>query len=82
MAKDRALKVVHPNYTRVFWGNKGYLPTEQQIMEVAQGKIQGQYAVKRVLRRIDDPNRIFIGTQIGNYREQTLNLINSKERKG
>ena len=77
--KNKSLKILRPNYTRVFWGNKGYLPTEQQIMEVAQGKIQGQYAVKRVLRKIDDPARIYIGTQIGNYREQTLELIHGKE---
>ena len=79
--KDGKLKIVHPNYTCIFWGNKNFVPTEQQIMEVAQGKIQGQYAVKRVLRRIDDPARVYIGTQIGNYREQTLSLIHGKERK-
>lgn len=75
--KTRSWKIVHPNYTNVFWGNRGYLPTEQQIVDIAQGKVQGKYAVKRVLRNIDDPARFYIGTQIGNYRIQTLNLINS-----
>ena len=77
--KDKALKVVHPNYTFVAWSNKGFLPTEQQIMDVACGKMGERYAVKRVFRMIDDPMRIFIGTQIGNYREQTLELIHGKE---
>ena len=77
--KSKSLKIVQPNYTCIFWGNKNFVPTEQQITDIAQGKIQGQYAVKRVLRRIDDSTRVYIGTQIGNYREQTLELIHDKE---
>lgn len=80
--KDGALKVIQPNYVRVFWGNKGILPSEQQITDIAQGKVPMIYAVKRITRKIDDPSRVYIGTQIGNYREQTLNLINSNQRKG
>lgn len=80
LGKSRSLKIIQPNYTFVAWRNKGFLPTAQQITDIAQGKVKGRYAVKRVSRKIDDPTRVYIGTQIGNYREQTLNLINNKER--
>lgn len=79
--KDKSLKITQPYFTRVFWEMKGILPTIQQITEIAEGKIAKKYAVKRVLRNIDDPARVYIGTQIGNYREQTLNLIHSKTKE-
>ena len=79
--KDKSLKITQPNFTRIFWEMKGILPTIQQITEIAEGKIAKKYAVKRVLRNIDDPARVYIGTQIGNYREQTLNLIHSKTKE-
>lgn len=78
--KDKLLKVTQPNYVRVFWSNPGYLPTAQQIVDIAQGKVPMIYAVKRVLRKIDDPARIFIGTRIGNYREQSIRLMQAKRR--
>ena len=81
LSKGKSLKIIQPNYVRVFWNNKDYLPTTEQITDIAQGKMPGIYGVKRVLRTIDDPARVYIGTQIGNYREQTLNLIRGKERK-
>ena len=79
--KTKQWKIIQPNYVRVFWSNKGIIPTEQQITDIAQEKVRGVYAVKRVSRKIDDPIRIFIGTKIGNYRDQTLNFIHDKERK-
>lgn len=73
--KDKSLKVIQPNYTCVFWANKGYLPTTEQIMNVVQGKMNGSYSIKRVLRDINDPVRVKIGTEIGNYRRQVMDLI-------
>lgn len=77
--KTAHFKVHQPNYTFVAWGNKSFLPTHEQIIEVAQGKMNGRYSVKRVSRNLDDTERIFIGTQIGNYRQEAINLmINAK----
>lgn len=77
--KTANFKVHQPNYTFVAWGNRNFLPTHEQIIEVAQGKMNGFYSVKRVLRNLDDTERIFIGTQIGNYRQEAINLmINAK----
>ena len=77
--KTAHFKIRQPNYTFVAWNNRSYLPTHEQIIEVSQGKMDGRYSVKRVLRNLDDPERIFIGTQIGNYRQEAINLmINAK----
>ena len=77
--KTANFKVRRPNYGFVAWRNKDILPTHEQIIEASQGKMEGIYSVKRVLRNLDNPERVFIGTQIGNYREQLINLlINAK----
>ena len=73
--KTAHFKVRQPNYTCVFWENKMYLPTTEQIMNIVQGKMDGRYSIKRVLRDINDPVRVQIGTEIGNYREQVIDLI-------
>ena len=73
--KTTPLKARQPNYTFVAWGNKNFMPTHEQIIEASQGKMDGRYSVKRVLRNLDDPERTFIGTQIGNYRERLIDLM-------
>ncbi len=45
------------------------------ILNVAEGKVEGKYSVKRIARMLDEPNRIYIGEKLGGYREQTLALL-------
>lgn len=66
------------NYTFVPWSQANLLPNQQQIIDIAQGKMNGKYSIKRVLRSINDPVRFQIGTQIGNYRDKSMYFIKTK----
>ena len=78
---SKGLKNKNLNYTFVAWNNPNYLPTNQEIIDIAQGKIEGKYSIKRVLRTINDPVRFKIGVDMGHYREKTMELVKSKITK-
>ena len=73
--KNGNLKFNDNNYTFIAWGKPGMIPTVQEITDIANGKMEGKYSIKRVLRTLDDKLRVAVGTQIGNYRAQALDFI-------
>ena len=72
---NKNLKNQELNYTFVAWENPNYLPTIEEINTIANGEMQGKYSIKRVLRNFNDPVRFLVGTQIGNYRNTSLECI-------
>ena len=75
---DENLNNLQNPYTFVPWSTPGYLPSEEEINDVSNAKKEGKYSIKRVLRNINDPVRFMIGTQIGQYRNKSMDCIKIK----
>ena len=72
------LNNLNKNYTLNHW-QSGYLkPSIPEINDVARGTKEGIYSVKRVSRMFNDIIRFHIGTQIGHYRDKSMDCIKIK----
>ena len=69
------------NYTFVAWNNKKMVPEWQEILNIATGKMNEIYSVKRILREINDNLRFHISTLIGKYRNKSMDMIKIKMGK-
>ena len=66
------------NYTFVAWNNFNFTPKIEEIISISNGNIEGKFSVKRVARNLNDTMRFMIATQIGHYREQSIDKIKIK----